>query len=85
MSRYYTHGAGRPPSPDEVEFADRVGQSSFMGGGGRRGNANEMRPMRNGQYQAPTEQREPSFDVRADFDGAGPRWSEMYGVAKQET
>ncbi|TXT15757.1 hypothetical protein VHUM_00260 [Vanrija humicola] len=24
------------------------------------------------------------FDVRADFDGTGPRWSEMYGVAKNE-
>lgn len=86
MSRFYTHGAGRPTTPDEVEYADRVGTSSFIGEGGpRRGNDAELRPMRNGQYQAPTEQREPSFDVRADFDGSGPRWSEMYGVAKQET
>ncbi|BEJ16747.1 hypothetical protein CspHIS471_0601480 [Cutaneotrichosporon sp. HIS471] len=84
MSRYYTQGAGRPASPDEVEFADRVGTSSFIGGP-RRGNANEMRPMRHGEYEAPPEQRAPSFDIRADFDGSGPRWSEMYGVAKQET
>lgn len=31
------------------------------------------------------EDKEQGFDVRADFDGAGPRWSEMHGVAKHET
>lgn len=84
MSRYYTHGAGRPGSPDEPDYSDHVGGSSFIGGGGRRGRGGDI-PLRNGQYEAPTEQRAPSFDVRADFDGAGPRWSEMYGVAKHET
>lgn len=85
MSRFYTHGAGRPESPNELDYADHVGSSSFIRGAPRRGDHAELRPMRNGQYEAPTEQRAPSFDVRADFDGSGPRWSEMYGVAKQET
>ncbi len=31
-------------------------------------------------FYEPGEPRDEEFDVRADFDGTGPRWSELYGV-----
>lgn len=31
-------------------------------------------------YYEPGEDQDEPFDVRADFDGAGPRWSERYGA-----
>jgi hypothetical protein len=37
-----------------------------------------LRPL----YYDQGEDRDEGFDVRADFDGKGPRWSEMYGTGK---
>lgn len=37
-----------------------------------------LRPL----YYEQGEDRDERFDVRADFDGKGPRWSEMYGTGK---
>jgi len=74
MSKYYTQGAGagRSHSPED-DFQDRPSVGS-------------RQPLNRGRndyyYEEPKEQ---GFDVRADFDGEGPRWSEMYGVAKNET
>lgn len=39
------------------------------------------RPLRPLYYEQ-GEERDETFDVRADFDGKGPRWSEMYGTGK---
>lgn len=39
------------------------------------------RPLR-ALYYEQGEDRDETFDVRADFDGKGPRWSEMYGTGK---
>lgn len=76
MSRFYTEGAGRASSPDpELEYDQSRGRYT---------DTSAMRPLRN-DYQPEPSYREPSFDVRADFDGLGPRWSETHGVAKHET
>jgi hypothetical protein len=39
------------------------------------------KPLRQSYYEQ-GENRDEGFDVRADFDGKGPRWSEMYGTGK---
>ncbi|WWC63214.1 uncharacterized protein I303_105814 [Kwoniella dejecticola CBS 10117] len=38
---------------------------------------------RNSQYYEPGEELDDGFDVRADFDGDGPRWSERKGARKE--
>lgn len=74
---------------DDPDFEERstsprrgYGGSSVAGGGyGAYGGQNAgypQQPPAQGEYET-------GFDVRADFDGDGPRWSEMHGVAKQET
>ena len=83
MSNYYTHGAGRAPSPEQFDYQDRFSGSKYPSASAP-APAPQSRPLKSDYYEM-HEEREPSFDVRADFDGEGPRWSEMYGVAKQET
>lgn len=39
------------------------------------------KPLRPSYYEQ-GEDRDEGFDVRADFDGKGPRWSEMYGTGR---
>lgn len=82
MSRFYTDGPGRAASPDpELEYDHSRGRYT---------DSSAMRPLRSDYAGAADVEhaaayREPSFDVRADFDGMGPRWSEMHGAAKHET
>jgi hypothetical protein len=33
-------------------------------------------------YYDQDDEPDQAFDVRADFDGTGPRWSERYGTGK---
>lgn len=73
MSRYYTQN-DRAASP-EFEYADRHSNRAGYSSGA------QLQPLRQDSFD---ERGDPGFDVRADFDGDGPRWSEMYGVAKQE-
>lgn len=77
MSRFYTQGAGA----EEHDLGDRP-----LPGASRqvRGNNTAHQPLhdRDDYHDGYEEQ---GFDIRADFDGHGPRWSEMHGVAKNET
>lgn len=76
MSKFYMSGDGRAASLDEPEF-----QSSA--GGRAKKSYNKPQAHKDDYYEL-GEERDMGFDVRADFDGTGPRWSEMYGVAKNE-
>ncbi|KAL1413307.1 hypothetical protein Q8F55_001063 [Vanrija albida] len=73
MSKFYMSGDGRAASIDEPEYR--------AGGSGRPKRSNKQQKD---EYYELGEERDLGFDVRADFDGTGPRWSEMYGVAKNE-
>lgn len=94
MSRFYTQGAGRGPSPELDEYADRSRLNRASQPAGRRQHQqHEYHELEQGGYSNRPQfdyreegyNRDQSFDLRADFDGNGPRWSEMYGAAKQET
>jgi hypothetical protein len=81
MSNYYTQGAagagaGGSYSPDDGRYPSPTDSRRPL---------QQQYSSSSYQYEDKSAQREQGFDVRADFDGEGPRWSEMYGVGKQET
>lgn len=85
MSRFYTHGAGRGDEHELDEQVDYTRNNRISSPPGRRqDNYHELDQGYSNREQG-YDYREPNFDLRADFDGEGPRWSEMYGVAKHET
>jgi hypothetical protein len=100
MSNFYTTGGGRQSFDDDaVDRASNStgGRQPLTGGRGGRGKSAQQQSYSGsgygGGYSAggyndsymQQDVRDQGFDVRADFDGDGPRWSEVYGVAKQET